>query len=389
MSQKSSEAESIRKIISQFSIGDGSFSFKPFGSGHINDTYLVYDDKAESASKNEGLQDKYLLQRINHEVFKDVEGLMQNMHLVTSDLKKKLSSAEEEIFTSVSIIPTHQGSLYYKDDQGNYWRVQTFIPNSISYDTVTSEKQAYEAGYAFGMFQRLLNNMDVNSLKETIPDFHNMEYRFSNLEKAIQQDVVGRKSSVMDEINFAMQRKESMESLYQKVRDGEVPIRITHNDTKFNNVLLDQETQKAICIIDLDTVMPGVAWYDFGDSIRTIVNTAEEDEVDVDKIEVDMSFFKAFSQGYLQETAPFLTPLEVDQLAFSSQYMTFIMGLRFLTDYISGDVYYKIKHEQQNLQRVRAQFRLVSRMEKKAQEMQDIVWQTYHHFHDPASSSKI
>lgn len=388
MSQKSIEAESIRKIISKFSIGGGSYSFKPFGSGHINDTYLVYDHKTESACKNEGLHDKYLLQRINHEVFKDVKGLMQNMHLVTSDLKKKLSCADEEIFTTVSIIPTHQGDLFYKDDQGSYWRVQTFIPNSISYDRVTSEKQAFEAGYAFGMFQRLLSDMDVSSLKETIPDFHNMEYRFSNLQKAIQRDIVGRKSSVTEEINFAMQRKASMENLYQKVRNGEVPIRITHNDTKFNNVLLDQETQKAICIIDLDTVMPGVVWYDFGDSIRTIVNTAEEDEADVDKVEVDISYFNAFSQGYLKETAPFLTSLEVDQLAFSSQYMTFIMGLRFLTDYISGDVYYKTKHEHHNLQRARAQFRLVSRMEKKAQEMQDMVWQTYHRFRDQASSSE-
>ncbi|MEK6478841.1 aminoglycoside phosphotransferase family protein [Catalinimonas sp. 4WD22] len=389
MSQKSSEADNIRKIISQFSIGDGIYSYKPFGSGHINDTYLIYSDKAESASKDAGFQDKFLLQRINHEVFKDVEGLMQNMHLVTSELKEKLSLAKQEIFTTVSIITTYQGKLYYRDDQGNYWRIQTFIPNSISYDTVASEKQAYEAGYAFGMFQLLLSDMDVSSLKETIPDFHNMEYRFSNLEKAIQQDVAGRKTSVTDEINFAMQRKESLESLYKKVRSGDVPIRITHNDTKFNNVLLDQETQKAICIIDLDTVMPGVAWYDFGDSIRTIVNTAEEDEADVDKIEVDMSYFRAFTQGYLQETAPFLTTLEVDQLAFSSQYMTFIMGLRFLTDYISGDVYYKIKHKQQNLQRVRAQFRLVSRMEKKAEEMQDIVWQTFHHYQDQASSSKV
>lgn len=363
---------SIEKIISEFQIGEGEFNHKPFGSGHINDTYLL---------EGEDPQQKYLLQRINHEVFRNVEGLMQNMHLVTTHLKRKLSVAKDGHFTTVSIIPTRQGKLYHQDEKGNYWRVQTFIPNSTTYDTVTTEAQAFEAGYAFGKFQHLLRDIPVVSLKETIPDFHNMAYRFRNFAAAIEKDPLGRKASVMEEIRFALNRKQVMENLYAHVSQGDVPLRITHNDTKFNNVLLDKDTHHAICIIDLDTVMPGVAWYDFGDSVRTIVNTAEEDEKDLEKIEVNLSLFEAFTKGYLQETSSLLTELEIDQMAFSAHYMTFIMGIRFLTDYLEGDVYYKTKHEHHNLQRCRAQFRLVSQMEAHADEMKKIVWQKRNALH--------
>ncbi|MDF9796943.1 Ser/Thr protein kinase RdoA (MazF antagonist) [Catalinimonas alkaloidigena] len=376
----------VDEIISKFKVGDDDFDYKPFGSGHINDTFLVFDNQHGEA--DEATQRKYLLQRINHEVFRDVDGLMRNMNLVTTRLQSELGKSEEMDFTTVRIIPAHDDKLYYLDSWGNYWRMQTFIPNSTTYDRVTSEKQAFEAGYAFGKFQLLLENIDVNSLKETIPDFHNMEYRFKNFEAALQKDAVSRKASVEKEILFALARQEEMENLYEQVKNVKVPIRITHNDTKFNNVLLDKHTHKAICVIDLDTVMPGVIWYDFGDSIRTIVNTADEDEVDLAKIEVDINFFEAFTQGYLQETALLLTELEVNQLAFSSRYMTFIMGLRFLTDYLSGDVYYKTKHEHQNLQRARAQFKLVSQMERKSNEMEEIVLKTYHHFTDHSVSSE-
>ncbi|WPP51485.1 phosphotransferase enzyme family protein [Catalinimonas niigatensis] len=359
----------VEKIISTFRIGADTFSYHPFGSGHINDTYLVEVNTSPS--------DKYLLQRINHQVFKDVEGLMQNMQLVTSHLRQKLSHGQDGHFTTVTLIPTLGGKWHHQDEKGNYWRMQTFIPNSISYDTVSSEHQAFQAGYAFGKFQLLLRDIPIENLKESIPDFHNMEYRFRNFASALEKDPVGRKASVKDEVHFALDRKQSMLDLYAHVKKQEVPLRITHNDTKFNNVLLDQDSQQAICVIDLDTVMPGVVWYDFGDSVRTIINTAEEDEATLDKIEVNLSLFDAFTRGYLQETSSLLTDLEVEQMAFSSHYMTFIMGLRFLTDYLEGDVYYKTKHLHHNLQRAKAQFNLVSKMEAQAEKMKDIVRQTH------------
>lgn len=359
----------VEKTIHTFQIGEGKFTYKPFGSGHINDTYLI---------QGEAPHQQYLLQRINHEVFRDVKGLMQNMHLVTTHLSKKLSTGKDSLFTTVRIIPTLDGRLYHQDEHGNCWRVQTFIPNSITYDTVSTAQQAYQAGYAFGKFQLLLQDIPVDSLKETIPDFHNMEYRFRNFASSLERNPAGRKEAVKEEIAFAMDRKQAMLDLYAHVKNRNVPIRITHNDTKFNNVLLDQHSQQAICIIDLDTVMPGVAWYDFGDSVRTIVNTAEEDEKDLEKIAVNLSFFEAFAQGFLKETSSLLTDLEIEQMAFSAHYMTFIMGLRFLTDYLEGDVYYKIRHEHHNLQRCRAQFRLVSKMEAQADEMKKMVWQIHH-----------
>lgn len=361
----------MKDIISKFDIGAEVVNYKAFGSGHINDTYLI-----EAHHQIEGVK-RYLLQRINHHVFRNVEGLMQNMHVVTTHLAEKLSQ-EDKQFTTVHLIPSTESKLFYEDNRGNFWRVQSFVPNSISYDLVKTEGQAHEAGYAFGKFQNLIEDIDVERVCETIPDFHNMAFRFKNFENAIASDPVGRRPSVNKEINFAEQRKVAMLALYQQVAQQKVPIRITHNDTKFNNVLLDQHSQKAICVIDLDTVMPGVVWYDFGDAVRTIISTSEEDEPVLDKIDIQLSLYEAFTAAYLEQTAPILTPLEVSHLSYAAQYMTFIMGLRFLTDYISGDVYYKIKHPEHNLERARSQFRLVQKMEDKHEEMQHIVDKLYH-----------
>ncbi len=359
----------IEKIISQFCVGEGKFFYKPFGSGHINDTYAVRT-KARA-------QDAYLLQRINHQVFQDVEGLMHNMHLVTEHLKEKLSLHNDQHFKTVTIIPTRQGALYYQGEN-SYWRMLTFISNSLAYDVVTADWQAFEAGVAFGKFQQLLQDMPVDSLKETIPDFHNIAYRFDNFDKALTRDVAKRKATALQQIQFARDRKPAMLAMYARVNNHEVPVRITHNDTKVNNVLLDRHTQKALCVIDLDTVMPGAVWYDFGDAVRTIVNTAAEDEKALDKIAINMAYYKAFTCGFLQQTAHMLTYAEIEGLAFSAQYMTFIMGLRFLTDYIAGDIYYKTKHPHHNLQRASAQFTLLAKIEDHAKEMQQVVQQVYH-----------
>ncbi|MEQ9441362.1 MAG: aminoglycoside phosphotransferase family protein [Cyclobacteriaceae bacterium] len=355
----------ISKIIQTFELGKKEFSFAPFGSGHINDTFLVNGDGDQ----------RHLLQRINHEVFKDVDGLMHNMDKVTAYLRNSLDEEGNTHFTTVQLIPTRKGDLYHQDEAGHYWRVQTFVPNSITYDLVTTDEQAFQAGYAFGYFQKLLRDMPADGLKETIPDFHNMETRIQKFLLMVDEDPVRRKDAVAKEIDFVLKRQVSMLDWYQLVKEEKLPRRITHNDTKFNNVLLDRETQRAICVIDLDTVMPGVVGYDFGDAIRTIVNTAEEDEADLTKIKVNLSFYQAFARGFLGETGVFLTEAEISHLAFSAHYMTFIMGLRFLTDYLEGDVYYKIQHPWHNIRRARAQFSLVSQLEKHASQTEDILGQ--------------
>lgn len=346
------------EVVNAFHLVGEVESVEPFGSGHINDTFLI--------TTNQDV--KYLLQRINHRVFTDVAGLMRNMQLVTQHLREKLDEDISHQFTTPEIIPTRDGKLYYQASD-DYWRVLSYIPNSVSYDLVTSEEQAFQAGYGFGYFQKLLNDLPADFLAITIPDFHNMESRFQKFHRAISEDAVGRKSQVRVEIAFALERQAAMESWYRLVADQVFPLRVTHNDTKFNNVLLDQYSQQAICVIDLDTVMPGVVGYDFGDAIRTIVNTAEEDEEDLAKINVNQSYYRAFAKGFLQELGPFLTQAEKENLAFSANYMTFIMGLRFLTDYLQGDVYYKVQHPEHNLLRARNQFTLVSKLEESVEEI--------------------
>nr|WKN37225.1 aminoglycoside phosphotransferase family protein [Tunicatimonas sp. TK19036] len=353
----------IAKIIQAFDLEEKEFSLAPFGSGHINDTFLVDGDGDQ----------RYLLQRINHEVFKDVDGLMHNMAKVTAHLRRSLDREGNANFTTVQLIPTRKGDLYHQDDEGRYWRVQTFISNSTSYDLVTTDEQAFQAGAAFGYFQKLLRDMPADGLKETIPNFHNMESRFEKFHRVLDADPEGKKVLTSNEIDFALQRQEAMLGWHQLVKDQVLPLRITHNDTKFNNVLLERRTQKAICVIDLDTVMPGVVGYDFGDAIRTIVNTVEEDETDLTKIEVNLSFYEAFAKGFFKEIGDFLTEAEIRHLPFAAHYMTFIMGLRFLTDYLEGNVYYKVRHPLHNIQRARAQFALVAQLEKYSSQTEEIM----------------
>lgn len=354
----------LAKITAAFSLNEPVQSNKPYGSGHINDTFLI--------NTQGGTQ--YLLQRINHEVFTNVSGLMSNMSLVTQHLRKALKSVGNSQFTTPQIIGTNENKLFYQDQQGQYWRMMTFIERGVSYDQVTSDEQAFQAGYAFGYFQKLLADLSASQLTATIPDFHNMARRFSKFHKVLRDDPVGKKGEVAAEIEFALAHESAMIAWYQRTVDNTFPQRITHNDTKFNNVLLDRETQQAICVIDLDTVMPGVVGYDFGDAIRTIVNTAAEDEPNVDKIDVNLSFYRAFAEGFLGEVGSVLTKFEIQYLPFSAHYMTFIMGLRFLTDYLEGNVYYKVAHPEHNRYRARAQFTLVSRLEELSSEIENMLF---------------
>ncbi len=356
----------FEKIYNQFSV-KGSFKHvAPYGSGHINDTYLIKTRENDCSD--------YILQRINRNIFKDIPRLQENILRVTSHLRKKISlipgsEPDRETLTlalSLSKLP------YYRDDDGNYWRVYLFISNHRSYNRVETPGQAYEGGRAYGRFLRLLSDLEGPSLHDTIPYFHNMEKRLQTFFKKVKANPVNRVAGTAEEIRFVEQRSDEMLHIQELGKAGKITGRVTHNDTKFNNVLLD-ENDKALCVIDLDTVMQGYVLYDFGDAIRTSTNTSSEDEPDLSKVELDIELFESFSRGFLKETAFILNDTETGNLAFSGKMMTFIIGLRFLTDYLDGDNYFKTHHKHHNLQRAKTQFKLVSSMERQYDQMQGIV----------------
>lgn len=356
-------------IISQFSIEGSPATVAPFGSGHIHDTFRV-------SNTNKGAPD-YLLQRINHHVFQKVPALTDNIQKVTAYLRDKLKDIpgavpEKEVLTLIS---SKEGMGYYQDEQGNYWRMYHFLNDTRSYDLVQTVEQAYEGGKAYGRFQALLADLDPTSLHETIPLFHDMESRLQLFREALQQDPKGRVKEVSAEIDFVNKRAEFMRTICRLGGEGKLPLRVTHNDTKFNNVLLNEQ-DKAQCVIDLDTVMPGYMAYDFGDAIRTTVNKASEDEKELDKIQIDVDLFQAFTNGFLEETGSFISDEEIDSLSVGALMLPFIMGLRFLTDYVGGDTYYKIQFPDHNIQRSRAQFRLVEKLEEQYELLQEIIWKT-------------
>ena len=337
-----------------------------YGSGHINSTFHI-------KMKGDGSKD-YLLQRINNYVFKDVPGLINNIKLVTDHLWKKLSTTagadpEREV---LSLIPTIDNQYYYKDKDNNYWRMYHYLQNTKSYDVVKTPQQAYEGGKAFGKFQTLLSDLDSKLLIETIPNFHNVQYRLSNLQNAIQENPVNRLELCSEIIAYLKEREDAMRTILRLGKEGKLPLRITHNDTKFNNVLLD-ENDKANCVIDLDTVMPGYVAYDFGDAIRSIVNTAAEDEKDLSKITINLKLFEAYTTGYLQEANNFLT--EMETLVDGVLLLPYMQTVRFLTDYIDGDNYYKIDFPEHNMQRTLAQLELFKKLEENYGRMKTIVQQ--------------
>ncbi len=323
----------------------------PFGNGHINDSYRVKVD----APGNPG----YLLQRVNHEVFKDVPGLMENIRKVTEHLRSR--SLGTEVLT---IIPTKKGELFIeKEDQ--YWRVFEFIEGARSLDKAENAGQSYEAGRAFGMFLENLEDLPVEELKVTIPDFHNMSRRLEQFRESMEKAISSRIGPASDEISFVNGYAEEMEQIYLKAK--ELPLRITHNDTKFNNLLLDRHGNVR-AVIDLDTVMPGYVFYDVGDSIRTGAIAADEDEQDLNLVKIDDGIYEAFFNGYLDAAGMKLTHEELLSLPKAGAYMAFIMGVRFLTDYMSEDVYYKTKYPEHNLVRARCQLYVCKLLLEKAKE---------------------
>jgi Ser/Thr protein kinase RdoA (MazF antagonist) len=334
----------------------------PYGTGHINDTYKVL-----TSEKN------YLLQRVNQEIFKDVRGLTSNMVKVTDYLSDKI--AEENSGMEVILpVRTVNGTYFYMDDDSGFWRVFNFIEGSKTYDRALNVKIARDGGFAFGWFLKMLNDFPADALVETIPNFHDAVFRLNNLKKAINDDNAGRVEAVQNDIDFALEREDEMMSIYKAGLEGSLPLRVTHNDTKINNVLFDEHDQ-ACCVIDLDTVMPGYVLFDFGDAIRTYTNTGDEDDPDPARVSMNVDFFQAFAEGYLTETGEVLSRTEIDLLAFSARYITWEQTIRFLTDHLNGDVYYKVKHPDHNLVRTRAQAQLLRSMEQQSGNMEKIIRQ--------------
>ena len=340
-------------------------SVLPYGSGHIHKTYLVVTGPVHGYN--------YILQQINHVIFKDIPHVQENISRVTRHIRQKISAVPNSNMAreALRLIPAKSGSLYYKDNTGNYWRLYNYIEESHCFQQVPSPDIACEAGKAFGRFQRYLEDLKGPPLHVTIPDFHIMEKRLENFEHALKTGLRDRIQETHHEINFVKDRSASMRQFAANAIEKKIPVRITHNDTKINNVLFDEDN-KALCVIDLDTVMPGYVFYDFGDAVRTITNATEEDESDLARVAFNMELFKAFTRGFLAEAGKSLTGEEISGLAFSCHYMTFIMGLRFLTDYLQGDWYYMINHEKHNLDRARVQFRLLEDMESHYLEMQQV-----------------
>jgi hypothetical protein len=353
-------------VAASFSIKGTFAAARPYGSGHIHDTFLVQTRERDCPD--------YILQRINHDIFKDVPRLMENIVRVTGHIRGKLSAIpgarpEREVLT---VIPTTDGRNFHLDANGNYWRCYIFINYQRSYDLVDSPGRACEGGKHFGRFLRLLADFPNPPLHETIAGFHNLEIHLQRFLSNLQADPCGRVGTIAAEIALIQERAEAMKLILSLGRAGRIPLRITHNDTKFNNILFDEQGQ-GLCIIDLDTVMPGYVHYDFGDAIRSGTNTALEDERDLSRVKIDIALFAGYSKGFLQSLRGCLTAEEISHLAFSAKLFAFLIGLRFLSDYLAGDLYFKIKYPGHNLQRARVQFRLLESMERQYGQMTNII----------------
>ena len=344
----------------------------PYGSGHINDTFAVTMDQA-------GRSVRYIFQRINDRVFKNVPALMENIQRVTSHMARSVpSTGPVDSRHALTLVGTRGGDAWHRDASGAAWRCYLFIEKARTYDLVENPRQACEAARAFGEFQRSLVDLPGDRLHETIPAFHDTRARFETFRRAAAADRSGRAREVQAEIEFAMAREPMSDVLLDLVARGEVPERITHNDTKFNNVMLDDATARGVCVIDLDTVMPGVALYDFGDMVRSATNAAAEDERDVAKVAMRMDIFEGLLTGYAASAGVFLNPVERAHLAFSGKLITYEIGLRFLTDHLEGDVYFKIKRPGHNLDRCRTQFALVASIERQESAMQSLADRIFH-----------
>ncbi|MBO4902397.1 MAG: aminoglycoside phosphotransferase family protein [Lachnospiraceae bacterium] len=352
----------------QFRFEGTIISCDRYGHGHINDTYLVTCDKAD------GSRIRYILQRVHVSIFKDPDGLMGNVQRVTAYLAEKIrEGGGDPMRETMNLIPTVSDGHFIRETDGDIWRAYAFIENATCFDRVEKAADFYQSAYAFGRFQYLLADFDAASLTETIKDFHNTPVRFANFKAAVEADSAGRAASIADEIAFCMEREADMHIMTGLLKDGKLPLRVTHNDTKLNNVMIDDATGKGLCVIDLDTVMPGLAGNDFGDSIRFGANTAAEDETDLSKVSLSLDLFETYAKGFLAGCDGRLTETELKTLPMGAKLMTLECGMRFLTDHLEGDVYFKTHRPGHNLDRARCQFALVRDMEQKMPEMERII----------------
>lgn len=361
-------AHDLPAVFRLFQIQGDFLSGAPYGSGHINDTYAVVASQA-------GTPVRYILQRVNHDIFKNPAALMENIARVTAHSQSVLADRNDPDASrkALTTVPARDGKPYAFDADGNLWRVYLFIERATGYDIIENTGQAVQAARAFGSFQALVADLPGERLHETIPDFHHTPKRFQALQAAIEADFHNRAAAAAAEIAFACEREGDTGIITGLMEKGEIPERVTHNDTKLNNVLIDDATGEGVCVIDLDTTMPGCALYDFGDMVRTATNSAAEDETDLSRVESRMEMFEALATGYLETASAFLTAAEKRHLAFSGKLLTLECGMRFLTDYLSGDTYFKTKHPEHNIERCRNQFALVRSIESRLEEMQAFV----------------
>lgn len=357
----------IREAIDLLAFEGEPVSWERYGSGHINDTFrLICRDQDQKRL--------YIIQRINHEIFTDPVSLMNNIAGVTSFLRDKITAQGGDPYReTLNIVKARDGKNYAQDSDGNYWRGYLFISGATCFDKVRNPEDFYQSGKAFGHFQRQLSEYPAEELTETIVDFHNTPVRLETFKRAVEEDVMGRVHLVQEEIKFVMDRAEEAGAAMKMLNEGKLPLRVTHNDTKLNNIMIDDATGEALCIIDLDTIMPGLSIFDFGDSIRFGANTADEDEPDVSKVSLSLPLYEIYTKGFLEGCQGSLTKEERDMLPMGAKLMTFECGMRFLTDYLQGDTYFRISRENHNLDRTRTQFGLVADMEKKWDEMMEIV----------------
>ena len=358
----------IAEVAAGFAIAGSYLESRPYVAGHINDTYVA-------AYSQGGTRVRYIIQRINEQIFRDPPAMMDNILRVTGECHRRLREAgvPDSSRRALTVIPSVDGGAFRRDGAGNYWRAYMFIEGTRTFDVAQSEKQACEAAKGFGEFQRLVSQLTGEPLHETIPRFHHTRSRFDRLREAAETDSVGRLAEAREEWEFFQRREKCADVLLGLEARGEIPSRVTHNDTKLNNVLIDDATGEAICVVDLDTVMPGLALYDFGDMVRTATSPAEEDERDLSLVGMRMPMFEALVAGYLASAGAFLNEAELDHLAFSGKLITLETGMRFLTDFLEGDTYFKTHRAGQNLDRCRTQIALVRSIENQQDAMEKVV----------------
>lgn len=361
--------EEVReKVAMQFALEGELKELSVFGNGHINDTLRATCELADGRTK------RYIVQRMNDGIFKNPDELMENVMNVTSFLRKKIIAAGgDPDRETLNVIPTKDGKNYLTDENGDFWRCYIFIEDATSFDQVEKPEDFYNSAIAFGNFQRLLADYPAATLHETIKNFHNTVSRFADFKKAVEEDVAGRARDVQKEIQFVLDREADCHVICDALAKGELPLRVTHNDTKLNNIMIDNRTGKGLCVIDLDTVMPGSSLYDYGDSIRFGASTGAEDEQNLDLIWCDLELFEIYTKGYVEGCGGSLTETEIRMMPMGAKLMTLECGMRFLADHLQNDIYYKIHRENHNLDRARTQLKLVADMEAKWDEMNAIV----------------